>query len=57
MYLKLQKQPDGTGSYVKPPDKVDTGLVDGNDKPIYYVVDFSGTQNLLITLFKQGKLQ
>lgn len=34
IYLKLQKQPDGTGSYVKPGDIVDTGEVDGDDRQI-----------------------
>lgn len=56
LYLKLQKQPDGTGSYVKPGDIVDTGNVDNSGQPIVEVLSFSGVQNLLITLYKQGKI-
>ena len=57
LYLKLQKQPDGTGSYVKPGEIIDTGEVDNDDKPIVEVLSFSGVQNLLITMYKQGKLK
>lgn len=57
LYLKLQKQPDGTGSYVKPPVIEGTGEVDNSGNEIYFVVSFSGLQNLLINLYKQGKLQ
>lgn len=57
LYLKLQKQPDGSDSYVKPGEIVDTGDVDSDDRPIFDVLTFSGTQNLLITLYKQGKLK
>lgn len=57
IYLKLQKQPDGTNSYVKPGDTVDTGNVDKDNRPIIVVLNFSGSQNLLITLYKQGKLK
>ena len=56
LYLKLQKQEDGTGSYVKPPITEGTGEVDGSGNEIIYVVSFSGMQNLLINLYKQGKL-
>lgn len=56
LYLKLQKQEDGTGSYVKPPVTEGTGEVDGSGNEIIYVVSFSGMQNLLINLYKQGKL-
>lgn len=57
IYLKLQKQPDGTGSYTKPGEIIDTGEVDEDNRPIVEVVSFSGAQNLLITLYKQGKLK
>lgn len=57
LYLKLQKQPDGTGSYVKPGEIIDTGDVDGDNKPIVEVLNFSGVQNLLITLYKQDCLK
>lgn len=57
LYLKLQKQPDGTGSYVDGSDVVDTGDVDESGDPIYEVVKFEGKQNLLITLYMQGKLK
>ena len=55
LYLKLQKQHNGTGSYVKPPDIVGSGDFDddGNEIMITY---FSGMQNLLINLYKQGLL-
>ena len=56
LYLKLQKQEDGTGSYVKPPVTEGTGEVDGSGYEIIYVVSFSGMQNLLINLYKQSKL-
>ncbi len=56
LYLKLQKQEDGTCSYVKPPITEGTGEVDGSGNEIIYVVSFSGMQNLLINLYKQGKL-
>lgn len=57
LYLKLQKQPDGSDSYIKPGEIVDTGDVDSDDRPVFDVLTFSGTQNLLITLYKQGKLR
>lgn len=57
LYLKLQKQPEGTGSYVKPPVTEGTGQVDSAGEEIVFVVSFSGVQNLLINLLKQGKLQ
>lgn len=57
LYLKLQKQPDGTGSYSKPSDVVDTGQVDNTGNPIYHVISFSGIDNLLITMYKQSKLK
>lgn len=57
LYLKLQKQPDGTDSYVKPPVTEGTGQVDSSGSEIVFVVSFSGEQNLLITLYKQGKLK
>lgn len=56
LYLKLQKQPDGVNSYTKPGEIVDTGNVDGDNRPIVEVRSFSGMQNLLINMYKQGKL-
>lgn len=56
LYLKLQKQPDGTDSYVKPPVTEGTGEVDDSGNEVIFVVSFSGAQNLLINLYKQGKL-
>lgn len=57
LYLKLQKQPEGTGSYVKPGEIVGTGQVDDDGEQIVYVVHFSGLQNMLIGLYKQDKLK
>lgn len=56
LYLKLQKQPDGTGSYVEPPVIEDTGNKDTFDEPIYNIIHFSDKQNLMIKLFKEGRL-
>lgn len=56
IYLKLQKQEDGSGSYVKPGEIINTGETDNDGRPIVEVVSFTGMQNLLITLYKQGKL-
>lgn len=53
IYLKLQGQ-GGTNSYVKPPEIVDTGEVDKDDNPIYRIINFSDTQNLLIKLYKEN---
>lgn len=57
LYLKLQKQPEGTGSYVKPGQVVGTGDTDDYGEQIVHVVNFSGLQNMLIALYKQGKLK
>lgn len=57
IYLKLQKQPDGVGSYVKPGQTQGTGVKDDDGQEIVRIVLFSGTQNLLITMFKQNLLQ
>ena len=56
LYLKLNKQEDGTGSYVKPGEFEDTGEKDEDDRPIVQVINFSATQNLLIKLYKEGRL-
>lgn len=56
LYLKLQKQDNGTDSYTKPGEVVETGEKDKDDKPIQVVVRFYDTQNVLIKLYKQGKL-
>lgn len=57
LYLKLQKQPDGTGSYVKPGEIVGTGEIDSDGEQIVEIINFSGLQNMLIGLYKQGKLK
>lgn len=57
IYLKLQKQENGTGTYVDPPIIIDTGEVDSSGHKIEFVRKFSGTQNLLINMYKQGKLK
>lgn len=56
LYLKLQKQPDGTNTYVKPPVSEGTGEIDDDGDEIYYTRSFSDTQNLLVNLYKQGIL-
>lgn len=56
LYLKLQKQEGGTDSYYKPGETVETGETDKDNKPIQQVIRFSDTQNVLIKLYKQGKL-
>lgn len=57
LYLKLQKQPDGTGSYVKPPEIIGSGDYDDETGEEIMITYFSGMQNLLINLYKQGKLK
>lgn len=57
IYLKLQKQPDGVHSYVKPGQTQGTGVKDDDGQEIIRIIHFSGTQNLLITMFKQNLLQ
>ena len=56
IYLKLNKQEDGTGSYHKPGENVGTGEKDDDGKEIVQVIVFSATQNLLIKLYKEGRL-
>lgn len=56
IYLKLQKQEGGTESYVKPGETQGTGVKDDFQQEIVQIIHFSGTQNLLILLSKQGKL-
>jgi hypothetical protein len=57
IYLKLQGQTDGTGSYVEPPvfDVTDEKDEDGNQ--IVIIRNFSNIQNLLATLYKQGQFK
>lgn len=57
IYLKLQGQTDGTGSYVEPPvfDVTDKKDEDGNQ--IVIIRNFSNIQNLLATLYKQGQFK
>ncbi len=54
IYLKLQGQTDGTGSYVEPPKFEITGDKDDDGDDIVVILNFSNTQNLLINLYKQG---
>ena len=54
IYLKLQGQTDGTGSYVEPPVFEVTGDKDDDGNEIIVILNFSNTQNLLINLYKQG---
>ena len=56
LYLKLNKQKEGTGSYYKPGENVGTGEKDDDGQEIVYIINFSATQNLLIKLYKQGQL-
>ncbi len=56
LYLKLQKQENGTDSYSKPGEHVDTGEKDNDGESIVVVLRFYDMQNLLINLYKQGKL-
>ena len=56
LYLKLNKQEDGTGSYVKPGEVTGTGQKDDDGHEIVQIINFSATQNLLIKLYKEGKL-
>ena len=54
IYLKLQGQTDGTGSYVEPPKFEITGDKDDDGDDIVIILNFSNTQNVLINLYKQG---
>ena len=56
LYLKLNKQEEGTGSYVKPGENVGTGDYDDDGEEIVQIINFSDTQNLLIKLFKENRL-
>ena len=56
LYLKLNKQEDGTGSYHKPGENVGTGQTDDDGKEVVQIISFSSTQNLLIKLYKDNKL-
>lgn len=56
IYLKLQKQEEGTNSYVKPGETQGTGQTDDDGKEIVRIFSFSGKENLLIHLYKQGLL-
>ena len=56
LYLKLNRQEEGTGSYYKPGENVGTGNVDDDGQEIVQVINFSATQNLLIKLFKENLL-
>ena len=56
LYLKLNKQEEGTGSYVKPGENVGTGVKDDEGYEIVHVINFSATQNLIIKLFKENRL-
>ena len=56
IYLKLNKQKEGTGSYHKPGENVGTGVKDDEGHEIVRVINFSATQNLLIKLYKENLL-
>lgn len=56
IYLKLQGQTDGTGSYQKPPVIEGTGEKDEDGNEIIVVINFSNIQNVLINLYKQGQI-
>ena len=56
IYLKLNKQEEGTGSYFKPGEFEDTGKKDDDGHEIVQIRNFSATQNLLIKLYKEGRL-
>lgn len=53
VYLKLQKQ-GGTESYEKPSEKEDTGEYDDYGQLIVKINAFSGTQNMLIHLYRNN---
>ena len=56
LYLKLNRQEEGTGSYNKPGEVAGTGQKDDDGKEIVHIINFSGVQNLLIKLYKEGRL-
>lgn len=56
LYLKLNRQKDGVGSYDEPGQNAGTGKFDDDNNEIKNIYTFSSTQNILIKLFKdQGK--
>ena len=57
IYLKLQGQTNGTGSYVEPPLFEGTGNKDDDGNEVIIILNFSNTQNLLINLHKQGQFK
>ena len=56
IYLKLNKQENGTGSYFKPGEIQGTGEKDDDGFEIVQVINFSAMQNLLIKLYKENRL-
>ena len=56
IYLKLNKQENGTGSYYKPGEFEGTGEKDNDGFEIVQIINFSATQNLLIKLYKENRL-
>lgn len=56
MYLKFQKQEGGSQSYTKPGVSQGTGEKDDFEQEIVEIRSFSNIQNLLILMYKQGKL-
>ena len=56
IYLKLQGQGNGTGSYVEPPVFEVTGEKDQDGNDVVVIHNFSNMQNLLINLYKQGQM-
>ena len=56
IYLKLNKQENGTGSYYKPGETTGTGEIDDEGHEIVQIITFSATQNLLIKLYKENLL-
>ena len=56
LYLKLNKQEEGTGSYDQPGENFGTGTKDDEGQEIVTIINFSGDQNLLIKLYKENLL-
>lgn len=56
LYLKFNKQQEGTGSYDKPGENVGTGEKDDSGHEIVKIIRFSGEQNILIKLYKENLL-
>ena len=56
VYLKLNRQQEGTGSYYKPWETEGSGEFDDYGEEILSIINFSGTQNLLIKLYKENKI-